>query len=306
MTADTTPVETPTKGGVIAADGLFIPDHGSYSQSNTLSTCSYQWYLGRGRRVPEIPSWGSTGGNAVHKATEEHDRELFNGNTWTDTECREAFHQYLTDEINDRQERSGRDKAEFYAGGRASKQYPNKEGEDWWRDNGPAMVLRWKSWMQVTPWELAVLSDENGEAFPAVEVPVEGDFGGVHVVGYVDRFFTYQDHTICLDIKSNARVPDEPKQLGLYGVMATPWFGEPVRLGAYWMARTGASTELKDLSVFTPERFAYEFAAGQRIIDERAFVPKVSSLCKGCGVRESCYAFSATREALELAPWNQG
>jgi len=281
---------------------LVIPGHMSYSQANTLSTCSYQWYLGRGRRVPEQPNWGSVGGSAVHDVTEQYDKALWAGNPLTDETLTDVFHDTLDEQIAEREHFSKFDRSEFHVGGRASKQWPNKENEDWWRENGVAMVKSWKAWRQVCPWELAEVPDpETGELVPAIEVGMEVDLGEGPIKAFIDRVFTYQGNLVVLDLKTNAREPESAKQLDLYAVMYEKLFGAKPATGVFWMGRTGATGSLYPLNA-SAEQFSYEFDAARRIIEARAFIPKVSSLCRGCGVREYCYAVGG-KYAAEVIPW---
>ena len=282
---------------------LVIPGHMSYSQVNTLTTCSYQWYLGRGRKVPEQPNWGGVGGNAVHTATERYDWALHEGVELTDTELDDVFHLVFDEEIAKRERYSKFTKEEFHVGGRKSKEWPDKENEDWWRANGPTMVRSWKAWRRVCPWELAEVPDaETGELVPAIEVGMEVDLGSGPVKAFIDRVFVHQGNLIVLDLKSNAREPESAKQLGLYAVMFAKTFGDKPASGVFWMGRTGSTSEVKNLTGYTEERFAYEFDAARRVIEARAFVPKESALCRGCGVRKYCYAVGG-EYAGEVNPW---
>jgi hypothetical protein len=60
----------------IIVDGWEIPDHVSYSSFTTYLDCGWSYVLTRGAKVAEKPAWWFIGGNTVHEATEQLDREL--------------------------------------------------------------------------------------------------------------------------------------------------------------------------------------------------------------------------------------
>ena len=52
-----------------------FPKYMSPSQISSLLTCGEQFRLTRLLRVPERPMWAGIGGSAVHRMTEDLDRE---------------------------------------------------------------------------------------------------------------------------------------------------------------------------------------------------------------------------------------
>ena len=133
---------------------LVVPDHLSRSQVDTYSDCGRKWLLERGMRVPRVPAWALLGGSAVHAVTEEYDKAALDGTELDDEYLREAFALDLESRIREEEDLFSVPRARFSISGRASKDWPNKEDEAWWKHHGPAMVLNWKSWRRVTPWEL--------------------------------------------------------------------------------------------------------------------------------------------------------
>lgn len=61
----------------VKIDGYELPSYVSYSGLSTWLQCGYQYFLTRMVNVDEVPAWYLIGGNAVHKATEDYDKELF-------------------------------------------------------------------------------------------------------------------------------------------------------------------------------------------------------------------------------------
>ena len=64
---------------------------------------------------------------------------------------------------------------EWRAGGRASKDWPNRENENWWSVNGPQMLQAFVDWWEANNnWHIWVTPD--GEA--AVELDLSGEING--------------------------------------------------------------------------------------------------------------------------------
>ena len=61
----------------VKIDGYELPSYVSYSGLSTWLQCGYQYFLTRMVDVDEVPAWYLIGGNAVHKATEDYDKQLF-------------------------------------------------------------------------------------------------------------------------------------------------------------------------------------------------------------------------------------
>lgn len=58
-----------------------FPIYLSPSQVSSLGTCGEQFRLTRVLHVPERPMWAGIGGTAVHRMTEDLDREAFANGT---------------------------------------------------------------------------------------------------------------------------------------------------------------------------------------------------------------------------------
>lgn len=55
------------------------PEYLSPSQISSLLTCGEQYRLTRVEHAPERPMWAGIGGSAVHRMTEDLDREAYRG-----------------------------------------------------------------------------------------------------------------------------------------------------------------------------------------------------------------------------------
>ena len=268
----------------------------SYSQLNSWTHCGEQYRLERIVRVPRRPGWALIGGNAVHTLTEEHDlRQL--GVALPERTWDEVFEE-LTVEA---EEESGLDRSEFKASGRVSQKWPNKEDAAWWAAEGPAMVRRWVTFRQVTPWE--IWTTPNGE--PAVELKFELTLldGEVVIVGYIDRVFEVDGQLVVFDLKSGSRPQPTPRQLGTYALAVRELFDVDVPWGTFWDARKGATSPVHPMGRFTRERLDYQYGAIAHARETGLYLPNPSNMCASCDVRDFCYEVGGDRANEVSAPW---
>jgi hypothetical protein len=286
---------------------VVLPSHLSYSQLSSMTTCSWRWYLERGIRVPQQPSWATVAGSAIHTATEHFDNWTLSDEWVTDRPTIERiFHEAFDEEIDKRlKEEPDFTKDQWRASGRASKAWPNKENEEWWRANGPSHVMSWVTWRLNNPsWEIAYVPNDRGTMLPGIELPVTAKLGGVDVRGYVDRLFHRNEtELLCLDIKTGAREPESPEQLGTYNVALEETYGVAPTWGTYWMSRTGGTTALEDMRMWPRKRVEFTYAKVRERQERGDFLPKQSALCNGCSVRQACFAVNGADSDLYPLPW---
>lgn len=263
--------------------------------------CGVQYLLQRGFKVPERPSWALIGGSAFHKATEIWDGKAIVGEWDNDPQAVTGlFHRCLDAEIQERLEREPDFTTEdFRPSGRASKEWPNKEDEKWWRQNGPAMVMRWITWRTNSPWEI-VNDDVLGVG---IELEFSVEIGGVVVKGGIDRLMHQNyEQFLVLDLKSG-REPDDKEQLGTYGVALQEQYGLWPQWGTYWMGRTGSSSEFEDMRSWPKTRLDYTYSTVRSQQARGEFLPKRSAMCSGCSVRDYCLAVNGEKSDTVPAPW---
>ncbi|MES7496276.1 PD-(D/E)XK nuclease family protein, partial [Cutibacterium acnes] len=123
---------------------------------------------------------------------------------------------------------------------------------------------------------------------------------GTQIVGYIDRIFTDTDtgETFILDLKTG-RLPVDAMQLHTYRYMLAQ-HGSDVTKGMFWTPATsrndnmsqtqGTNTELYDLDNNTYRYVSSMYSQAMKGISEGIFVPHVTVLCKGCPVRDACWA----------------
>lgn len=267
-----------------------LPPHLSYSQVSTLKKCGEQWRLERGLKVPARPSFALVGGSAVHTATERIDFALMEHGESLDPA--EEFHRAFSEQIQEQEERSGYDCADFYAGGRASKQWPNKENLDWWTHEGPMMVANWVNFR-----------DNSVMHVTHIELDFEIELGGVPVKGFIDRIM---GDGVVVDLKTGSRAPsDGGMQLGVYGLAVEQVLGIRPTHGYYWMGRAGGTGLPYDLSAWSKDRLDYEFRNARQKQELGIFEANPSPMCSACGVRDFCHAVGGARASEVPRPWEQ-
>lgn len=188
-------------------------------------------------------------------------------------------------------EAQGFTEADVRAGGRATKEYPNKEDETWWLNNGVPMVQQWVTWRDNSGWGIADMGD--GKA--GIEIGMEIYLGGIKVQMYVDRVMfkpnpsgvlTREDY-IVLDLKTGKYQPKSEMQLALYATGIEMVYGFRPKWGVYWMAREGQPSPLIDLDNYSREMFEDIFGQFKRARENGVFPPNFSH-CAMCSVIDYC------------------
>lgn len=215
-------------------------------------------------------------------------------NAWTPTESELAFVAAFDAGVREDYEKSGVPYDQYRAGGRISKEWPNREDYGWWRANGPAMVERYRAWRDAV--DLSLWIAPGGE--PAIELAMTPVIGGVVVKMFVDRVFvTRDDQLVIVDIKTGSREPADDMQLGFYRVGLQKTFGVEVNLGAYWMARSGQLTPYADLKKYDERYLGELLQQFNRAVEGGVFLPHRTNLCNSCGVNRACFAFGGADAA---------
>jgi len=205
------------------------------------------------------------------------------------TDSKTLFLNSFLESVKDAEQRTGFPAEEFRAGGRATKQFPNKEDANWWAEHGPGMVEDWEHWWDLRKSEgWTIWVTPNGD--PAVELGLSVEIGGTFVRMYLDAIFVDQDgDLIVTDWKSGSMEPAAPIQLGLYRVALKKTFDVDVRYGGFWMAKKLRDfPRLYDLSIYTEDVVGRWLNRAAVMEKERIFIPHPSGLCNACGVREYC------------------
>lgn len=274
-------------------------DRLSHSQLNGWANCSEQYRLERIVRVPQIPAWYLIGGNAVHEATEHHD--LREHGVAVPHQSFEEIFERLTSE---KEEETGFARTEFRAGGRSSRQWPDKENASWWLAEGPGMVNRWINWTRSTPWQLWITP--NGKPAVELEFNLVLDEVGVTVKGFIDRVF--QDPAtgslIVFDLKTGSGKQASARQLGTYKIgVLDKWPDLDIGWGTFWSARTGVTESVSSLDPYSRERLAWQFNVVKEARRQNLYLANPGRMCNSCSVQPYCYETQGELSGEVPKPW---
>lgn len=273
----------------------------SHSQLNGWATCGHRYYLERVARVPQVPAWNLIGGSAVHEATEQWDKQRL-GVALPVYDFEEIFARLTADAEDD----SGRDRSTFRATGRASKEWPEKENDAWWLHHGPAMVERWKTFVNNVPWDIWIMPDGTPAVELGFEFGLDPDDSGeprVSLRGFIDRvFIDRQGNLIVVDLKTGASKQMSTRQLGTYRVGLQQVYRVDALDGAFWDARAGVAYPAP-LNEYTWERLSWQYSRVRVARELNIFIPNPSNLCSSCSVQEWCYEKNPDANAAVRPPW---
>jgi hypothetical protein len=253
------------------------PLHASFSSITSWSRCGEAWRLQKIEKTIEQPAWYSAGGSAFHTASEAYDLCADPSTFDVEAEWAKAFQAKIADTPTP-------DGLSWRTGGRASKEWPNKEDDAWWNANGPKMLLDYIAWRAGSGWSLWHIDGE-----PAVEAGFTPLAHDVPVKMFIDRIMVHPNgQLVIVDLKSGKMKPqDNGLQLAFYRWGIKQVLGVDIAYGAYYMSRTGVLTELMDLTRFGPDFIEDMVARYWNAINNDVFVPNLSN-CNTCGVAYAC------------------
>jgi putative RecB family exonuclease len=175
-------------------------------------------------------------------------------------------------------------------------------------ETGPAMVQAFIDWYDYHP-DIEIWTTPDG--IPAIELGLEVMFGSVPVRGYIDLILKAGTALIVTDIKTSAKVPVSPRQLGIYASMVELKYGIRPRYGTYFMNRgTGPKAGPKrffqqPIELSSPQfSVAYltgEFEQAEKGIRGGVFPASPGEHCGRCGVNYACTEANGPK-AIQLDP----
>jgi putative RecB family exonuclease len=245
----------------------------SLSQLDTYAKCGYAWKLAKRDRVPQMTAAWFIHGTAVHSACEAWERS---GRTLDiGLEFERVYEDLRVKELV-----KTPDESMWLRGGRKSREQDIEER----RGKGRAQSQAYAAWAVQQPWRIWELPDGS----PALELAFVQTLGGVDVLGYIDAVWEWPDGSIePVDLKSGTKLPDNPRQLGLYGVAIETIFGVPATHGRYLMLKDMTDRPVA-LAAYTAASLGESFAAMARGVEANAFVPNPGSHCFTCTSKLSC------------------
>ena len=177
----------------------------------------------------------------------------------------------------------------------------------WWQANGPQLVQNFIDWYEYNP-DISVWVTPDG--VPAIELPLEVTFGSVPFRGYIDLVLQIGTALVVVDLKTSAKVPVTPRQLGFYASGIELAYGIRPRYGTWFMNRGIGRSEPKtffqrpvDLGVpqYSIAYLTRELEQFERGIQAGVFPANPGDNCARCGVAYACTAASG-HKARELDP----
>ena len=189
------------------------------------------------------------------------------------------------------EEAEGIDLTNARTGGRATKEYPNKEDATFWNNTGPKWVESYITWRKNnTDWKIW----KTPQDVPAIELGIVPEFAGVPVKMVIDRVFDYHGNLVVVDLKTSQQTPSSTLQLGFYKVGLEKVLGAEIKYGAYWMARQSGTTELIDLTEYTEDKLNYLASGFDKARKSGIFLPNTNN-CNRCGLTDHCQ-FTSKKE----------
>ncbi|UZJ23732.1 PD-(D/E)XK nuclease family protein [Rhodococcus antarcticus] len=267
---------------------ITVPARLSYSSLNSYAECGERWKLEKGYGLNKATWFATVAGSAIHTITEQIDMVEVGAFIGPIPTFQQMFdHLLAIEKRNDVLVKpSGKKQKTVTINGG-----PDKKDYDWWLEFGPLALEQWETWKQSSNWTLAVMPDGS----PGVEVVLRQQMAGENHLGFIDRvYITPQGQAVIVDLKNGA-VPTSPAQLGTYRVGLLREFGIDAQWGAYWMSKDGELTGLKDLTMYTEEYIDSQYAQAWRGIRAGVFLPHVTGMCVGCGVKDYCRAVGGSK-----------
>lgn len=265
---------------------IAAPKRLSYSSLSMYAECGERWRLSRGYKLDNATWYATLAGTAIHTITELLDAQELGFWDGPIPSFKEAFDREIKNAT-----RQGR---KIKASGRQLKEVgktggPNKKDYWWWLQFGPERVQRWVEWKKTNGLTLITI-EEGGVEVPAVELYVQAEVAGEQVIGYIDRVYANQDGEVVLIDLKNGEAPKGVLQLATYRLLLLETYGIDATWGAFWMSDSGDLALETNLTTYSPSYVAELYEQARRGIEAGVFLPNVTSMCKGCGVREFCRA----------------
>lgn len=249
-----------------------LPDHYSVSAISDAADCGVKFAL---RGGPEVPAWWNVAGRALHAQIEAIETGQYP--SWEVA--------FMTEIEATRIAATGIPLDRWRAAKGGSENY------DWWRVQGALFQDMYVTWH--------ALRARDGWRILQTEVPFRMPIPGAKPIdGFIDSIWIRQIPDAVpafeiIDFKFGSSLPAELFQVGVY---AHAWataggFSPDFPIGAaYYHGRKGElAHHVADVrKVVTFEDIVYRTRVTQALDEQRLYMPRRSSFCGACGVRELC------------------
>ncbi|MFJ2114157.1 RecB family exonuclease [Streptomyces sp. NPDC087850] len=246
----------------------------SPSQVSQYGDCAHKYWLSRVARVIPRPAAWSHQGTAVHTAAEAYERS---GRQMQPEQVVEVYHEQYTALVDESLTREpdtnkwvtagpegAEDIAQRYILGRSQ----TAEYVEWARVHKPAI---WKA----------------PDGTPGLELPVQGEIGGVPVRGIIDQVIQHEDGSVRIrDVKTGST--KSKLQLKTYGLLFRDVFNVAVKDADWYMAKKGGLSRPLDITEATEEEVGAEYVKMDRGVKAGEFPAKPGFLCRFCDVSHAC------------------
>jgi hypothetical protein len=123
---------------------------------------------------------------------------------------------------------------------------------------------------------------------PAIELSLTPIWNDIPVQMHIDRVMINPDgELIVLDIKTGVRTPSSDLQLAFYAAGMEEMLGIRPQYGAYWMARSGQTSELINLDYFSKDDIIEIVSKFDQARKAELFIPNLNH-CIMCNVKDQC------------------
>jgi len=277
---------------------LLAPEYTSYSQLTTYAECGLKYQLTRVAKHVELPAWWNAGGSAVHDATEVIDKWWWESGD-PDWIANNVNQEMITDQFNLALDKEIEAMGDHRDEARASR----GQKDEWWREHGPPMVTNYYDWLNAIGWSLwSGASEDNPPVEHMIDTLLDPTNEESRILCYIDRVFQTEGGNVVLaDLKTGARKPSSPLQLGVYGAGFKTVHGIQPSMGCYLMVRkplasVPTSEYLVGLDNYSPGHINRYVQNLRRGIKAEVFMPNRNSFCKTCGVSAHCWAVNPQGE----------
>lgn len=197
----------------------------------------------------------------------------------------------------------GYDQSLWYVSGRASKEFPNKENQDWWAVKGPGFVKSWITWRDNCGMDIWTTPDGK----PGIEVRTMATCPWdetLTLMSVIDRVFIDQEGDLrIVDIKSGSQTAAWPRQLAMNNLGLEQEYGLTARWGGFWDARKGGVMEWTDLRIYDSAWMWRQVEMAREIRDRGLFLAQPTNLCKSaCSVKDYCKAMGGPLSLSVVQP----
>lgn len=254
----------------------------SVSQLKQYEGCPYCYKLTRIEKAPQKPAAWFPQGSAFHDAAEAYEKS---GRTLSLEQVEEVFIESYAKHINELADKVPNFNYWFRSGG-----YRRTVEEDIERrfDMGIEQVRRYVGYVELHPDEVPW---KGPEGLLGIELPFEIEIGSVPVRGYIDQIVwdPVRKQWVVRDLKTG-KSPGDETQLLTYAIAMRETHGLVIKLGDYWMARTGKPTIHYDLSDLALEHELSErfVEMDQSVLAEKFEPTPDPDTCKTCPVNQHC------------------